>query len=95
VHGGPDVGEQLVNNPMVAGISFTGSTKVGMGIHAVAAKRLAKTQLEMDRKNPQVILGDADLDLAVDARIFPFDQIAEAHRFLESNEQFGKIVVTV
>ncbi|RCS22146.1 NADPH:quinone reductase [Phyllobacterium salinisoli] len=29
------------------------------------------------------------------ARIFPFDQIVEAHRFLESNEQLGKIVVTV
>lgn len=29
------------------------------------------------------------------AKVFPFDQIAEAHRFLESNEQFGKIVVTV
>jgi NADPH:quinone reductase-like Zn-dependent oxidoreductase len=29
------------------------------------------------------------------ARTFPFEQIAEAHRFLESNEQFGKIVVTV
>ncbi|TIT26418.1 MAG: NADPH:quinone reductase, partial [Mesorhizobium sp.] len=29
------------------------------------------------------------------SRTFPFDQIVEAHRFLESNEQFGKIVVTV
>ncbi|HEV2678680.1 MAG TPA: zinc-dependent alcohol dehydrogenase family protein [Aliidongia sp.] len=29
------------------------------------------------------------------ARTFPFDQIVEAHRFLESNEQFGKIVVTI
>ncbi|RWD29222.1 MAG: NADPH:quinone reductase [Mesorhizobium sp.] len=29
------------------------------------------------------------------AKIFPFDQIVEAHRFLESNEQFGKIVVMV
>ncbi|WP_034857271.1 zinc-binding dehydrogenase, partial [Sinorhizobium sojae] len=29
------------------------------------------------------------------ARTFPFDQIVEAHRFLESNKQFGKIVVTV
>lgn len=28
-------------------------------------------------------------------RTFPFEQIVEAHRFLESNEQFGKIVVTV
>lgn len=29
------------------------------------------------------------------ARSFPFERIVEAHRFLESNEQFGKIVVTV
>jgi NADPH:quinone reductase-like Zn-dependent oxidoreductase len=29
------------------------------------------------------------------ARTFPFERIVEAHRFLESNEQFGKIVVTV
>lgn len=29
------------------------------------------------------------------ARVFPFEQIVEAHRFLESNEQFGKIVVTL
>lgn len=29
------------------------------------------------------------------ARTFPFEQIVEAHRYLETNEQFGKIVVTV
>lgn len=29
------------------------------------------------------------------ARTFPFEDIVEAHRFLESNEQFGKIVVTL
>jgi len=29
------------------------------------------------------------------ARSFPFEQIVEAHRYLESNEQIGKIVVTV
>ncbi|MBA8879691.1 zinc-dependent alcohol dehydrogenase family protein [Phyllobacterium myrsinacearum] len=29
------------------------------------------------------------------AKTFPFDQIVEAHRYLESNEQFGKIVVTI
>ncbi|OLL28614.1 NADPH:quinone reductase [Burkholderia sp. SRS-W-2-2016] len=39
-------------------------------------------------------LGSGSLH-AVIARIFPFDQIVEAHRFLESNQQFGKIVVTV
>jgi NADPH:quinone reductase-like Zn-dependent oxidoreductase len=29
------------------------------------------------------------------AKTFPFDQIVDAHRFMESNEQIGKIVVIV
>ena len=29
------------------------------------------------------------------AKTFPFAQIVEAHRYLESNQQFGKIVVTL
>jgi len=29
------------------------------------------------------------------AKTFPFDQIVESHRYLEANEQFGKVVVTV
>lgn len=29
------------------------------------------------------------------ARVFPFDQMVEAHRYMESNEQIGKIVVGV
>jgi NADPH:quinone reductase-like Zn-dependent oxidoreductase len=28
-------------------------------------------------------------------RVFPFDQIVEAHRYLEASGQFGKIVVTI
>ncbi|MBZ9668338.1 zinc-dependent alcohol dehydrogenase family protein [Mesorhizobium sp. ES1-3] len=39
-------------------------------------------------------LEDDTLTPIVD-RTFSFDQIVEAHRYLESNEQFGKIVVTV
>jgi NADPH:quinone reductase-like Zn-dependent oxidoreductase len=29
------------------------------------------------------------------AKTFPFDQIVEAHRYLEGNKQIGKIIVTV
>jgi NADPH:quinone reductase-like Zn-dependent oxidoreductase len=29
------------------------------------------------------------------AKMFPFEQIVDAHRYLESNQQIGKIVVTV
>ena len=40
--------------------------------------------------------GLADGSLApVIARTFPFDQIAEAHRFMEAGSQVGKIVVTI
>jgi len=30
-----------------------------------------------------------------DSKTFPLDQIVAAHRFLDSNQQIGKIVVTV
>jgi NADPH:quinone reductase-like Zn-dependent oxidoreductase len=32
---------------------------------------------------------------AVVGKVFPFEQIVEAHRYLEANDQFGKIVVTI
>jgi acyl-CoA reductase-like NAD-dependent aldehyde dehydrogenase len=67
VHGGAEVGTALVDDPSVAGVSFTGSTKVGTAIHVAASRRMARTQLEMGGKNPQVVLADADLDLAVES----------------------------
>ena len=39
-------------------------------------------------------LGDGSLKPII-ARTFPYEQIVEAHRYLESNEQFGKVVVTL
>jgi len=69
VHGGAEVGTALVDDRRIAGISFTGSTKVGMAIHAAASRRMARTQLEMGGKNPQVVLADADLGPAVEACI--------------------------
>lgn len=65
VHGGSEVGSELVNNPLIQGVSFTGSTKVGMAIRAAVAQRPAKVQLEMGGKNPQIVLRDADLNSAV------------------------------
>ena len=64
---GDTAGETIVNNPSVAGISFTGSIQVGSGIAVKCASRMAKIQLEMGGKNPHIILGDADLDSAVNA----------------------------
>ncbi|WP_271410452.1 aldehyde dehydrogenase family protein [Pseudomonas sp. Q1-7] len=63
------VGEALVNDPRVDGISFTGSVGVGRGIAAACVARGAKVQLEMGGKNPQVILDDADLKTAVELAV--------------------------
>jgi acyl-CoA reductase-like NAD-dependent aldehyde dehydrogenase len=66
---GGTVGEEMVTNPAIRAISFTGSTPVGTGIHAKAAATLARTQLEMGGKNPAVVLADADLDAAAEGTV--------------------------
>lgn len=65
VGAGSDVGDELVNNPAVRAISFTGSNEVGGGVYSSGARRGIKVQCEMGGKNPIIVLADADLDLAV------------------------------
>nr|AGZ94194.1 aldehyde dehydrogenase [Streptomyces sp. MMG1121] len=57
----------MVADPVVAGISFTGSVEVGRAIHTAGAPRFLRTQLEMGGKNAALVLADADLDEAADA----------------------------
>src|SRR5688572_2668083 len=57
---GGAVGDTLVTDPRVKGLSFTGSTPVGLGIQERAVGK--KVQLEMGGKNPYVVMEDADLE---------------------------------
>ena len=57
---GAEVGDALV--PLVDGLSFTGSTKVGKSIATQAAGRLIPTMLELGGKNPMLVLDDAPLN---------------------------------
>ncbi|MGG4048890.1 alpha-ketoglutaric semialdehyde dehydrogenase GucD [Paenibacillus favisporus] len=66
---GSVVGSALVEHPDVSGITFTGSNEVGKRVGAAALARGAKYQLEMGGKNPIIVAGDANLDLAVEATI--------------------------
>src|SRR3954454_3442998 len=66
---GSVVGEILSNSSEVDAISFTGSVATGKRVAANCAARLAKVQLEMGGKNPQVVLDDADLDVAVNVSL--------------------------
>jgi aldehyde dehydrogenase (NAD+) len=66
---GSVVGQTLLDSPKVHAISFTGSATTGKRVMQATSQRFAKVQLEMGGKNPQVVLDDADLDLAVQTAI--------------------------
>ncbi|WP_126425830.1 aldehyde dehydrogenase family protein [Brevibacillus marinus] len=63
---GAVIGEELTRNPLVKGISFTGSSEVGMALGKAVGARGGRMQAEMGGKNPAVILADADVDWAVE-----------------------------
>jgi aldehyde dehydrogenase (NAD+) len=63
--GAGEVGDPLVRDPRIVGISFTGSNAVGSELRKIAAERGAKLQLELGGKNPAIVLADADLDHAL------------------------------
>lgn len=65
-HGAP-IGDRLVTHPDVRKVSFTGSTKTGLGIAAKTAPLNKRLSLEMGGKNPVIVWEDADLELAVNA----------------------------
>jgi aldehyde dehydrogenase (NAD+) len=66
VHGlGDEAGAPLVAHSDVDLVSFTGSARTGRAINEAAARRLAKTCLELGGKNALVVCDDADLDNAV------------------------------
>jgi aldehyde dehydrogenase (NAD+) len=67
VHGGGgEVGMAIVGHPDIDMISFTGSTVVGKKISEVASATLKRVSLELGGKNAQVVMDDADLDLALE-----------------------------
>jgi aldehyde dehydrogenase (NAD+) len=63
---GSTVGDELINNPKVDAISFTGSLEVGEEIKRAVCLRNVRIQLELGGKNPAVVLDDADMDKAVE-----------------------------
>ena len=58
------IGDELVENPKVKGIAFTGSTAVGRSIAAKAGAHLKKCCIELGGKDALIVCDDADLDRA-------------------------------
>jgi acyl-CoA reductase-like NAD-dependent aldehyde dehydrogenase len=64
------IGDELVENPAVRRINFTGSTETGRRLAEAAGRQLKRIVLELGGMNPLLVLDDADLDYAVDASAF-------------------------
>jgi acyl-CoA reductase-like NAD-dependent aldehyde dehydrogenase len=64
---GSEVGTPLVRHPEVRAISFTGSVAVGQQVREEATALGKRVQLELGGQNPLIVMGDADLDRAVEA----------------------------
>lgn len=67
---GAALGAPLMNNPAVKIVSFTGSTEVGRKISEACATNFKHCCLEMGGKNIQIVMDDANLELAVDGALW-------------------------
>ena len=61
------VGEELIRNPKVRKIGFTGETQTGVRVMREAAPELKRVTLELGGSDPAIVCDDADLDMAAKA----------------------------
>ena len=67
---GGTVGDEIVGNPRIKHVSFTGGVPTGVEIMMRAAKHLKSVELELGGKNPVIVMPDANIDLVVDGSLF-------------------------
>ncbi|SRR5712692_2909005 len=94
---GETAGAALASHPDVDKIAFTGSTEVGKLIVQAAAGNLKKVSLELGGKSPNIVLPDADLEVAIpgsaDAIFFNHGQCCTAgSRLFVHKSVFDKVV---
>jgi len=67
---GSEVGEALINHPLVRKISFTGSTEVGEHVMKSGAAGIKRVSLELGGKSASLVFADAGLESCVESSIF-------------------------
>src|SRR4030095_10664351 len=97
ITGDAEVGEEMVTNPMVDKVAFTGSTEIGKRVMNLASASMKKVTLELGGKSANIILDDADLDLAVDGSAYAcyFHQgqcCVAGTRLILTNKNYNEVV---
>jgi aminomuconate-semialdehyde/2-hydroxymuconate-6-semialdehyde dehydrogenase len=70
VHGyGHRAGEAIVSHPAIKAISFTGGTRTGAAIAAIAAPQFKKLSLELGGKNPVIIFADCNYEQMLETTV--------------------------
>ncbi|MCB2229281.1 aldehyde dehydrogenase family protein [bacterium] len=67
---GSKVGQPIINDDRVRVVSFTGSTEVGRKVSEGCAPKFKHSCLEMGGKNVQIVMNDANLELAVEGALW-------------------------
>jgi len=67
---GTEAGAPLASHPLVDKVAFTGSTAVGRQIMYAAAPTMKKMTLECGGKSANIVLDDADMEMAVDGALY-------------------------
>ncbi|XP_075219695.1 succinic semialdehyde dehydrogenase isoform X2 [Lycorma delicatula] len=93
----PTVGKELCESPLIAGLSFTGSTEVGKLLYQQCASGIKRVGLELGGNAPFIVFNSADIDKAVDGAIASKfrncgQTCVSANRFLIQDGIFDKFV---
>ncbi|HLX59204.1 MAG TPA: aldehyde dehydrogenase family protein [Ktedonobacteraceae bacterium] len=67
---GSAVGNALAKHPLVAKVSFTGSTEVGSQIMRLCADNITRVSLELGGKAANVVFADADMQQCIESSVF-------------------------
>ncbi|WP_013321872.1 aldehyde dehydrogenase family protein [Gloeothece verrucosa] len=71
VHGvGPEIGQDLVEHPGIDLVSFTGSSVIGSQVGEICGRIHKRVCLELGGKNAQIVMEDADLELALEGALW-------------------------
>ena len=72
------ISSYLIPHPVIAKISFTGSTAVGKELAALAGRHMKRVTMELGGHAPAIVFGDADVDQAV--------QVLSANKFRNAGQ---------